>query len=141
MGQALNYVLDACTLIALLKREAGWDVVDALFKRARAGGITLYMNIINLLEVVYGFRRDKGAAYAVEVLENVHASSIRIIDTVSPPVFDEAARLKAIYKRMSVADAVGIATAENLDAAFVTSDHHELDIVEAKEAINFYWFR
>jgi PIN domain nuclease of toxin-antitoxin system len=67
MEQPLIYILDACALIALLKRETGWDMVDALFKQARVGEITLYMSIINLLEVIYGFRREKGAAYAANV--------------------------------------------------------------------------
>jgi predicted nucleic acid-binding protein len=136
----MNYVLDACALIALLKREDGWDLVNALFNQARTGEITLYMHIINLLEVIYGFRRDKGTAYAVNILKNVHASPIRIIDTVSQPVFDEAARLKGTNK-MSIADAIGIAIAESLNAAFVTSDHHELDAVQVKEDLDIYWFR
>jgi predicted nucleic acid-binding protein len=140
MGQAMNYVLDACALTTLLKREYGWGVVNALFNRARTGEITPYMNIINLIEVIYGFRCDKGAAYAGNILKNVYASPICIVDTVSQPVFDEATRLKSANK-MSLADAIGIATAESLNAAFVTSDHHELDAVDSKEAIDFYWFR
>jgi predicted nucleic acid-binding protein len=66
---------------------------------------------------------------------------ITVVRTISDDVYNEAARIKAIYKRVSIADAIGIATAESLDAAFVTSDHHELDAVDAKEAIDFYWFR
>jgi predicted nucleic acid-binding protein len=136
----LNYILDACALIALFKREAGWDVVNALFKRARVGEISLCMSIINLLEVIYGFRRDKGTAYAVELLKKVYSSPVSIIDTISQPVFDEASRLKSTYK-MSLADSIGIATAQSLDAAFVTTDHHELDRVEEKETLSFLWIR
>jgi predicted nucleic acid-binding protein len=140
MGQPLIYALDACALIALLKRETGWDVVDALFKRARAGEITLCMSIINLLEVIYGFRRDKGVAYAAEILKKVYSSPISIIDTISQPVFDEVSRLKSAYK-MSLADAVGLATAVNTSATFVTADHHELDTVASHEPIPFLWIR
>jgi hypothetical protein len=77
----LNYILDACALIALFKREAGWDVVNALFKRARVSEINLGMSI-NLLEVIYGFRRDKDITYAVELLKKVYSSPISIIDTI-----------------------------------------------------------
>ena len=54
------FVLDACALIALVKNEEGASVVSDVYKSADNGGVGLYMNRINLLEVYYGFYRDKG---------------------------------------------------------------------------------
>jgi predicted nucleic acid-binding protein len=139
MGQQLIYVLDACAFIALLKREAGWETVDALFKRARAGEITLCMSIINLLEVIYGFRRDRGAAYAAEIMKKVYSSPITIIDTISQQVFDEAARLKSTNK-IALADAIACATAIDLSATLVTKDG-EIKEVEKREKLSVFWVR
>jgi len=56
-------------------------------------------------------------------------------------VYNEAARIKGIYHRLSLADAVEVATAIDLSGIFVTADHHELETIESKEMLNFLWFR
>jgi predicted nucleic acid-binding protein len=48
------------------------------------------------------------------------------------------ARLKA-FNRISIADAIGLATAKELSAQFVSSDHSELEIMERQESIPFLW--
>jgi len=43
---------------------------------------------------------------------------------------------------MSIADSIGLATAIENSGFFVTSDHHELDIIAGKEpSLKFFWFR
>jgi predicted nucleic acid-binding protein len=64
--------------------------------------------------------------------------SIKIIDTITQSVFYEAARLKSGYK-LSLADAIGVATAKEFSAQFVSSDHSELEIIEQQESISFLW--
>jgi predicted nucleic acid-binding protein len=135
-----NYVLDACALLALFNKEEGGDKVNKLFKQAKSGEITLYMSVVNLIEVFYGIIRDEGLEKATEIQKKIDASPLEIVDTITPQIYHRASLLKGTNK-MSIADAIGIATAESLDAAFVTSDHHELDAVEAKEAIDFCWIR
>jgi predicted nucleic acid-binding protein len=51
----LTCVLDACALIAWLKNEPGEETIRSLLERAKNGKDSLYMNVINLLEVCYGF--------------------------------------------------------------------------------------
>jgi predicted nucleic acid-binding protein len=134
------YDLDACALIAFLDDEEGADRVEALLERAENGEISVFISIVNLIEVCYDrLRLDPAKMQAFLAL--LDDFPITVVRTISDDVYLEAARIKAIYKRVSVADAIGIATAESLDAAFVTSDHHELDVVDAKEDLNFYWFR
>jgi len=55
--------------------------------------------------------------------------------------FQQAVRLKGTYHRLSLADAVGVATAIERGGVFVTADHHELEVVANKETLNFFWFR
>jgi predicted nucleic acid-binding protein len=136
----MNYTLDACALLALLNDEAGADTIEGLLDKSRRGELSLYMSIINLLEVYYAELRDKGADTANIALDAVRYYAVRIIDTVSAPVFREAARLKAGYK-ISLGDAIGLATAAELSAQFVSSDHHELDAVERQEPDRLFWFR
>jgi predicted nucleic acid-binding protein len=134
------YVLDACALLAFLNDEAGGDIIGDLLKKAADGECSLTMSIINLLEVHYGNIRSMGAEKAAIILGGILIAPIRIISTVSVPVFREASRLKASYK-LSLADAAGVATALELSGQFVTSDHHELEIIARQEPMDFFWFR
>jgi len=47
----LTYILDACALIALFKRERGAEKVRALLDETLTGQTVLYMNVVNLIEV------------------------------------------------------------------------------------------
>ena len=132
------YVLDACALLTYLNDEPGSEIVDDLFKKAMDGKITIYINIINLVEVYYVFIRSLGREKAAVIIEKIISGPICVVSSVSEEVFQESSRLKASYK-CSIADAIGLATAIVLAGHFVTSDHHELEAVEKKETISFLW--
>jgi predicted nucleic acid-binding protein len=134
----LNYVLDACALLALLKKEPGQEIIKDLLGQAESGKIVVSMSIVNLIEVFYGFIGELGKAAAQTILETVYTTPIKFINTISQPVFEEASRLKGTYK-MSIADAIGVATASDISGTFVTSDHSELEEVEKNEPIPFLW--
>jgi len=132
-----TYVLDACAIIALLKRENGADEVDNLFRQAFKGEVTLCVSIVNLLEVYYGFVADIGIDETVDMLNAIDDTPLVVIDVISKKVYHEAARLKGTYRRLSLADAVGIATAIERDGVFVTSDHHELEVIQKDVIIGY----
>ena len=132
------YVLDACALITYLNDEPGSDIVRDLLKKAVNGEITIFINIINLIEVHYANIRSLGYEQAAIVLEQIRSSPIRIIANFSDAVFQEASRLKAYYK-CSLADAIGLASAIELSGQFVSSDHHELEVIEENETISIFW--
>jgi predicted nucleic acid-binding protein len=145
----MTYVLDACALIALLNNEEGKDTVDGLFTQAKTGKITLCMNIINMLEVYYGFISADGLEQANEILAPIDETPLQIIDSISQSIYREAARLKSTYSRtdsaitkspLSLADAIGLATAISFSGIFVTSDGGFL-APEAAEHIPISWFR
>jgi predicted nucleic acid-binding protein len=137
----MTYILDACALLALLKREDGADVVNALFQRALIGEDVLFMSIVNLLEVFYGLIGDVGIERAKAMMRPLDDTPLTIIDNISQPVYQTAARLKGTYRRVSLADCVGLATAIDFSATFVTSDHHEIKAIEQREALPILWFR
>ena len=64
-----------------------------------------------------------------------------VIDTISQTVYHEAGRLKGTYRRLSLADAIGVASAIERNGVFVTSDHHELEVIQKEESLAFFWFR
>jgi len=134
------YVLDACALIALLKPEAGTDVIRKLINRAEQGEVAIYMSMVNLLEVGYGFAPEKSTAEMAKMWDFIYSLPITFIDTISDAVFQEAVRLKTRY-RVSVGDVFGLATAVTLGGSFVTSDHHDLDRIDRAEPGLLFWFR
>jgi predicted nucleic acid-binding protein len=52
------FVLDACSLIALLSNEDGADVEKDLLQKATDGEIKIVMHKVNFLEVYYYITRD-----------------------------------------------------------------------------------
>jgi len=136
----VNYVLDACALFALISGEQGEDIVCDLLKKAINNEATVYMSRINLLEIYYSHIRDLGIERADEIIQSVYASQIQLINDVNHAVFRTAAILKAKY-RISLADSVALAYAKQLNGAIVTADHHEMDVVEQNEPIEFLWIR
>jgi len=134
------YVLDACALIAYLAEENGADVVENILNLAEQAECRVFMHAVNLLEVYYGVRREYGETAAKEMLNNVKETSIAVCFDTSEDIIIEAGRLKSQHK-ISLADSIGLAQAVQLNASFVTSDHHELDAVDSTQNIDFTWFR
>jgi predicted nucleic acid-binding protein len=138
LAKYLTYGLDACALLALIKKENGYREVYRLLQECAKGNITLYLNSVNLLEVYYD-RLYVGRDEAEEAYKLIFNSNIQVIDDITL-ILREAARFKTSYN-LSLADAIGLATAVCLDAAFVTCDHHELEKVEQGESLPFLWVR
>jgi PIN domain nuclease of toxin-antitoxin system len=139
----MKYVLDACAILAFLDQEAGGDKVYELFRQAEIKQVTLYMNIVNVMEVTYNRIQKKGSAGMKIFTEFMEIAPIHIVPLVSDitaPIFQEASRFKA-QGGMSLADAILLATASCNNATVVTADHHELDIIEKNEHIPFFWIR
>jgi PIN domain nuclease of toxin-antitoxin system len=135
-----NYVLDACALIAAVKQEKGALVVAELYEEAANGNADIVMNKVNLLEVYYGFRRERGMEYANVILQSV-IDSVVIISDITMPIIMEAGRIKAEYPRISLADSIALAETSNRGGYLVTSDHHEMDVLDKAQLINFLWIR
>ena len=133
------YVLDACALIALTNQEKGANIVADILKQATHGNVRIYMNRVNLYEVYYGFYREHGKEYALNVVENVEDSHI-LVTEFDREIFLEAGRLKTTYK-LSLADSISVAQTIILRGSILTADHHEFDVIEGKENLIFNWIR
>jgi len=134
------YVLDACALIALLSYEDGAEKVASAYKEAHSGNAKIVMNAVNLLEVYYDFYRAHNKDAADDMIAQVEASTISVVTDINKTLLTEAGRLKAIYK-ISLADSFALAQAKVTSGILLTSDHHEFDVIEGKESIQFSWIR
>ncbi|MDR1174157.1 MAG: PIN domain-containing protein [Treponema sp.] len=70
----MNYVLDACALIAYLNKEPEALKVKSLFESADTEDISIFISVFNLVEVYYDFIRKYRA---VEQAENLSVLWIR----------------------------------------------------------------
>jgi len=133
------YLLDACALLALLNQEfgKGFEKVKDLFDRAVNGEITLFMSLINLVEVYYRFIQLKGLQTADAIMEPVKSLPVKFISDISDEIYLEASRFKALYS-MSLADAFLCSTAKSITATIVTRDP-EIKTVEGVESLPVLW--
>jgi len=134
------YILDACSLIALLTNEDGADVVKKLLQRAIDGDIKVLMHKVNFLEVYYDTYKAYGEEKALKLLEDIKITPIEMNAEITDDILIKAGRLKSLYK-ISLADSIGLAETIVRNGNFVTADHHELEIVQEKEKINMIWIR
>ena len=134
------YVLDACALIALLSHEDGADKVAQAYKEAIVGNARIVMNVVNLLEVYYDFYRAYSKETADDMIAHIEASTVYVITEIGKGLLAEAGRLKAT-RRISLADSFALAQAIVLNGILLTSDHHEFDVIEGKEPVEFMWIR
>jgi predicted nucleic acid-binding protein len=128
-------------MLALLRGEPGCEVVINVFDEVDDGAAIMLMHKANLLEVYYDLYRTYGRARARETLDIILGRPITIVSDISDAVFEEAARLKSLYK-VSFADIFVLATAAVSGGILLTADHHEMDKVEQSEpGIKFRWIR
>jgi predicted nucleic acid-binding protein len=132
-----KYVLDSCAIIAFLYGEQGKDTVKDLLN----GDNDIYMHSVSILEVYYDaikrIESDKADLFLKWVFNN---SPIKILYEITEKTIRDAGHFKSTYK-ISLGDSFVLATAKLYNARIVSSDHHEFDIVEKQEDIDFLWIR
>ena len=117
----MDYVIDACAMIALLNDESGADTVSKLLMQAGDGSDRVFMAGIQVLEVYYDRIYVRDREYADTFLENLYASPVVILHEISRDIIREAGRFKTSYF-MSLADSIAAAFAKSLAATLVTKD-------------------
>ena len=133
-----SLVFDACALIALSEKEKGADVLASFLANEEN---TCFVHSINLCEVYYKAYREKSKHEAIELIEGFLNLGVVLRDDMDIEFWQEAGELKAIHKRVSLADCCAIALAKRLDAELVTSDHHELDALADLGVCKILFFR
>jgi uncharacterized protein with PIN domain len=118
------FVFDACALIAILEDEPGADVVQSLLKDSTNRCL---IHAVSACEVYYDLLR-RGNAEDAETLEVIFGElGLELLEALPSNLWRTAGKLKADWRRVSLADCFTLALAIGEKGTLVTSDHHELD--------------
>ena|SRR2546421_13072025 len=134
----MMYVLDACAMIAFLRGEDGADVVEQALLETDSRCIA---HSINLCEIFYVIWRDGGEVAATEALDDLAAVGVVERNDSDQEFWREVGKLKAVQKKVSLADCCAIALTNRVGGTLLTSDHHELDSVAAAGLCNITFIR
>ncbi len=118
----MRLVMDSSAMLALLRLEEGASNVEALLTDNECS-----VHAVNLCEVYYGFRREKGHEAAEAALDAFALTGLETREDLDPAFWQLAAIYKCDHRRVSLADCFGLALANRMNAEFVTTDHHEID--------------
>lgn len=122
-AEGVVYILDACAMIAFLRKELGADLVRNVIVDSTN---VCYAHAINFCEVYYDFWRVGGKSAAEQSIEDLTLFGIVEQNNFDRDFWKEVGRIKA-NNRASLADCCAIALAIKLGGTVLTSDHHEFD--------------
>lgn len=91
------------------------------------------VHAINVCEVYYDLYRRDGEEIANGVKEVLEGYGFEVVEEVPSTLWKTAGKLKAVWKKVSLADCFALALAIEKSGTLVTSDHHEFEpLVQAK---------
>lgn len=131
------YVFDACAVVAFLQREPGAEVVAEILKNPRSRCL---IHAVNACEIYYDIYR-RGGEDADALDEILATSGIELVGTIPSTLWRTAGKLKAQWRRVSLADCFALALAILENGTVVTSDHHELDQIAEAAICPFRFIR
>lgn len=114
-----RYVLDSYAILALLRREAGSEVVADLLRRGQ-GDADLLMTWVNVGEVAYIVERRWGKVRAYQALGTLEATGVEFVPAARELALG-AASIKAAHP-LAYGDAFAAALAVIRRATLVTGD-------------------
>jgi PIN domain nuclease of toxin-antitoxin system len=119
----MSTVLDASALISFLRDEPGAEAVENLLSLTQ----TCYVHALNLCEVYYDFWRASSQETAESAIADLMNLGIEERNDLDSQFWREAGRVKAVYRRVSLADCCALALANRLGAKLVSADCHEFE--------------
>jgi PIN domain nuclease of toxin-antitoxin system len=119
----MNCILDSSSLLAALRHEPGAAVVRDLLRNPAN---TCFVHAVNLCEVYYIMRRTDGEASAQAAIQDLLVGIV-LREDMDAAFWQDAGRIKADHRRVSLADCFCIALARRLGGELITADHHEFD--------------
>lgn len=134
----MKYVLDACALIAFLRKESGGELVRDIILSPKH---SIHIHALNLCEVYYDFARGQGESVADEMIQVVSEIGIIIDNDLDRDLWVSAGRLKARIKRISLADTLAVEHTNAFNATLLTSDHKEFDRLDNEKYCKIQFIR
>jgi predicted nucleic acid-binding protein len=118
------FVFDACAFIALLEDEPGAAAVEVLLQDPRNRCL---IHSINACEIYYDLYRRGNTEDANSLVAIFGENGLQLVEESPSDLWQIAGKLKAEWRRISLADCFALALAIYENGTLVTSDHHELD--------------
>jgi len=115
-----DLIFDSYALLKFFQRESGYESVMKLLKSAQQADVALYLNAINLGEIIYTTKRRFGDQQKLEALAHIERLGFTILPIPTDLVF-RAAEYKGQYA-ISYADCFLLASAVEHAAVVVTGD-------------------
>lgn len=119
----MSAVIDASALIAFLRDEPGGDVVE----NALSAPEKCYAHALNLCELYYDFFRASNQDAAGAAISDLLGLGIEERTDMDSEFWRDVGGLKAVHRRVSLADCCALALARRLGARLVTADRHEFE--------------
>lgn len=119
----MSAVIDASALIAFLRDEPGAETVENVLGLPQ----TCYAHALNLCEVYYDFWRASNQNVAEAAIADLMGLGIEERTDMDSEFWREAGRLKAVHRKVSLADCCALALAKRLGANLVSADRHEFE--------------
>lgn len=132
------FVFDACAVIALLDNEPGAAVVEALLADENNRCVIHFLNVCEVFYHVFRRADQERASKLVDILESY---GFELADALRPTLWQEAGKLKAVWRRVSLVDCFAVALTIEQGATLVTSDHHEFDPLAQASLCPFRFIR
>jgi uncharacterized protein with PIN domain len=120
------FVFDACALIAILENEPGALIVEELLQDPANRCL---IHAASACEVYYDLCRRGSIDEADTLVALFTEYGLDLVETLPLELWRLAGKLKADWRRVSLADCFALALAIREEGVLVTSDHHELDPV------------
>lgn len=115
-------------MVAFLNGEPGGEVVeDALLEQ----NSECLAHAINLCEAYYLYYRAGGEAAAAKALADLFEVGVGERNDFDSAFWRQAGVLKAVHRKVSLADCRAITLTQRVGGTLLTSDHHELDPLAA----------
>ena len=121
-------VLDSGAMIAYLGAEIGGD---AIRKMIEENDCFLCAHAVNLCEVFYHFSRLHDVLVARRMMAALQNDGVQTRTDLDETICEDAAQIKAEWRRVSLADCFGVALSRRLNADFLTTDRSELTKLES----------
>jgi predicted nucleic acid-binding protein len=125
-------------MIAFLRDEPGAASVMEHIQRFPQG---VSAHSLNLCEVYYEFWRSSGEQTAQRAIDDLLILGIAERNDMGPNFWRAMGRLKAMHRRVSLADCAAVVLSNGLGATLVTADRHELEPLSALSICEFVFIR
>jgi predicted nucleic acid-binding protein len=125
-------ILDASALLALFKKEKGWEKVQEILTPLHQDRVSVFMHAINFTEFVYKCKKIFGDGTTLQIIADLESPYFGIMNYLETDLNLYSAHLKATY-HLSLADATGLANAKIMKGTFWTADSALRPIAQKEE--------